>query len=162
MRILILLLCLCWTLPVLASEAILGKLKSGVFQGTIQATGHPQWHGKAGQVTVQKTVDGVWVTFKIAGAPGKAREEWLIQGADLVQRSYNADGRVVATAQATITADEPFGEQEATFVVECPAEKSGCTSQTLTLRVDGGALIYSVAGATASTSTNTLTLRATR
>lgn len=131
---------------------ILNDLKPGQYVATTTDAADPASRGKSGKLTVQRTPDGVLCTFVADNASGKAREEWLVQGADLTQKEYDANGRVQVTFKGEINPDRPLGNAEATFVVACTDRtKNVCTSNldartARTLTVQGKAITYTAWG----------------
>lgn len=124
-----------------ADDTILGDLKPGAYQAADAATR---------TLTIQRTANGVVCT--LADANSKAREEWLVQGAEMVQKEYDASGRVVTTFKGEVTPDRPLGSAEATFAVACTDRtKNQCTNgldarTARTLMIKGKDLVYTVWG----------------
>ncbi len=98
---------------------ILSKIHPGNFIGVARSYVDKAVKSTPGKLSVRKTNEGILFTFVMDGAEGKSRQEWLMQGADLVQRKYDAEGKLIDRTIATITPARPVGEQEATFAASC-------------------------------------------
>ncbi|GEM_PF-3424955 len=136
----------------LAADPILSALKPGKYSGSVQSFVDSSINGKKGTVAVAKSEQGTVVTFVMDGAQGKEREEWLIQGSDLIQKEYDAAGKVVANYTSSITPARPATATEATFAVHCSDRaKNVCDNgidarNSWTLAVNGDKLTYTVWG----------------
>lgn len=121
-------------------DTILGDLKPGAYRAADAAR----------MLTIQRTADGVVCT--LTDPVTKAREEWLVQGAELVQKEYDASGRGVTTFKGEVTADRPLGSAEATFSVACTDRtKNQCANgldarSARTLTIKGKELVYTAWG----------------
>ncbi len=152
MRGLMLAVALMVTSSAFASTPILSNLKPGNFNGTLKSYVSKAIDGKQGTLTVAKTEQGALMTFKVAGAQGSEREEWLLQGDQLVQREFDATGKMVKSYTAKITTTKPATAGEATFAINCTdAAKNVCeggidSRNAWTVSSTGDTVTYTVWG----------------
>lgn len=152
MRALMLVVALAVTSSAFAATPVLTNLKPGNFTGTIKSYVSKAIDGKQGALTVAKTATGTLMTFKVAGAQGMEREEWLVQGDTLKQTEYDATGKAVKSYTAKIAAAKPATAGEATFAINCSdAAKNVCDGNidfrnAWTVGATGDTVTYTVWG----------------
>ncbi len=152
MRGLMLVVALAVTSSAFAATPILTDMKAGKFSGTLKSYVSKAIDGKKGELTVAKTGEGTLLTFKVEGAQGNEREEWLLQGDELVQREFDASGKMTRNYTAKITTTKPATAGEATFAIHCQdAAKNVCdggidSRNAWTISSNGDSVTYTVWG----------------
>ncbi|MBI2343948.1 MAG: hypothetical protein HYV02_06425 [Deltaproteobacteria bacterium] len=131
---------------------ILTNLQGGQFTGTIKSYVSKAIDGKKGDLTVKKTPEGTLMSFKLQGAAGQEREEWLVQGDTLIQREFDAAGKMTRTYTANIAPSRPMSAKEATFAIHCTDKaKNVCDAgidnrNSWTITADANRVTYTVWG----------------
>ena len=122
--------------------------KDGNYTGSIKSV-NASLNGKKATLTVKSSGYNTTLTFKLDGAQGQEREEWVVTDNKLVQTEYDAAGAPTAKYGATLnktTADA------ATFSIDCTDRAKGvCDNNvpanvTWTLKTAGNQVWYIVNG----------------